>query len=115
MRRIESSLTFNTAADQAQAGWQAAKKVLRELPDGIGHAEARNLRKLFIEQENARRRSAEAWIERLSADRQAEGVLPYPNGAGRIADSITRNNLRETAKMMWSEDNEKVLTVMPKH
>lgn len=115
LRRIESSLTFNTAADQAQAGWQAAKKVLRELPDGIGYAEARNLRKLFIEQENARRRSAEAWIERLSADRQAEGVPPYPNDVGRIADSITRNNLRETAKMMWSEDNEKVLTVMPKH
>ena len=115
LRRIESSLTFNTAAGQAQAGWQAAKKVLRELSDGIGYAEARNLRKLFIEQENARRRFAEAWIERLSADRQAEGVPPYPNDVGRIADSITRNNLRETAKMMWSEDNEKVLTVMPKH
>ena len=114
-RRVESSLTFNTAADQAEAGWRAAEEVLRSLPESIGYAEARNLRKLFTEQENARRRSAEAWIERLSAGFRPEGAFPSPDDAARIAGSITRNNLRETAKMMWSEDNEKVLTVMPKH
>ncbi|WP_416190673.1 insulinase family protein [Neisseria sp. CCUG12390] len=112
--RIESHLTFDSPNGQAQADWQAAQKVLRGLPDGIGFSEARNLRKLFVEQENARRLKPDLWFERLVVSHQTYGDARYLNEIRQIPESFSRSGLRETAKLMWSEQNEQVLFMLPR-
>lgn len=111
--RIESRLSFNTSSAQAQAAWQTAQKVLEGLPDSIGFTEARNLRQLFVEQENARRRRPELWLERLVTSHQSYGDARYLTEIADIPAGFSRSRLRETAKLMWSAENEKVLFTVP--
>lgn len=113
-RRIDSSVTLNTAAAGVPQVWQRAQQVLHEMPDSIGFAEARNLRKLFVEQENLRRRKPELWLERLAASHQSYGDARYLTAIADIPATISRGNLRQTAAMMWSPQNEQTLMLMPK-
>ncbi|PSJ80195.1 M16 family metallopeptidase [Neisseria iguanae] len=112
--RIESRLSFNTSIGQAQTVWQTAQKVLANLPENIGFTEARNLRKLFIEQENTHRRKPELWLERLVKSHQNYGDARYLEEIKAIPQSFSRSQLRETAKLMWSAENEKVLLMTPR-
>lgn len=112
--RMQSHLSFNASSEQAQAAWQAAQKVLNGLPDNIGFSEARNLRKLFVEQENARRLKPELWLERLVTSHQNYGDARYLTEVPNIPATFSRNRLRETAKWMWSAENEKVLMMTPR-
>lgn len=112
--RMQSRLSFNTSSEQAQATLQTAQKVLNGLPDNIGFSEARNLRKLFVEQENARRRKPELWLERLVISHQSYGDARYLTEIPNIPASFSRGQLRETAKLMWSAENEKVLMMTPR-
>lgn len=113
-KELESSLTFNTAADAASESWNTARRVLKNLPDTIGYQEARNLRRLFVEQENARRRKPELWLERLAASHRYYGDARYLTAVADIPDRITRSSLRNTAAMVWSDKNEQVLLLTPK-
>ncbi|WP_165008153.1 M16 family metallopeptidase [Neisseria yangbaofengii] len=112
--RMQSRLSFNTSSEQARSAWQTAQKVLNALSDNIGFSEARNLRKLFVEQENARRRKPELWLERLVISHQSYGDARYLTEISNIPANFSRNQLRETAKLMWSAENEKILLMTPR-
>ncbi|ROV55851.1 M16 family metallopeptidase [Neisseria chenwenguii] len=103
-KRIETTLTFNTAANEAQSAWQAAQKVLHNLPDSIGFSQAAAMRKLAENLAERRKRSPDAMLDYMAA---------MGNSDGLSVPEFSRSSLRETAKLLWSAQNEQVLAVMP--
>lgn len=113
-RRVESILTFSTDTADVKQAWQTVETVLRGLPESIGYREAANLRKLFVAQENARRRRPQLWLERLVESHRNYGDLRYFSGMPNMPASFSRSGLRNTAKLMWSPDNEQILVMLPR-
>lgn len=113
-RRVMAELKLNVAPEQAAAALETARKVLQSLPAEVGFSEARQLGKLFVEQENLRRRKPELWLERLAVSHQNYGDARYLTSVQDVADSFSRGNLRATAKLMWSAENEQVLLMKPR-
>lgn len=113
-RRVMAELKLNVAPEQAEAALETARKVLQNLPSEVGFSEARQLGKLFVEQENLRRRKPDLWLERLAVSHQNYGDARYLTSMQDVADSFSRGKLRATAKLMWSAENEQVLLMKPR-
>lgn len=111
--RVESNLFFSTRPEQAAEAWHAAQQVLERLPENISKTEADNLRQLFIEQETKRQQDPEVWLERLAASHRHYGDARYLSRLPELHRTIIQTRLRQTAKLLWSTHNARVLLADP--
>lgn len=111
--RVESNLFFSTPPAQAAEAWQTAQQVLERLPENISKTEADNLQQLFIEQEAKRQQNPEVWLERLAASHRRYGDARYLSRLPDLHRTIIQTRLRQTAKLLWSTTNARVLLVDP--
>ncbi|WP_107879097.1 M16 family metallopeptidase [Neisseria animaloris] len=111
--RVESNLFFSTTPERAAEAWQAAQQVLTRLPENISKTEAYNLQRLFIEQEAKRRQNPEVWLERLAASHRHYGDARYLGRLPELHRTIIQTRLRQTAKLLWLEQNARALLIDP--
>ncbi|MDO5070359.1 MAG: insulinase family protein [Neisseria zoodegmatis] len=111
--RVESNLFFSTPPDKAAEAWETAHQILQRLPENLTKAEADNLQQLFIEQEAKRRQNPEVWLERLAASHRHYGDARYLSRLPQLHRTIIQTRLRQTAKLLWSTQNARVLLVDP--
>ncbi|QEY26643.1 M16 family metallopeptidase [Neisseria zalophi] len=111
--RVESNLFFSTAPEKASEAWEQAQQILQHLPENITKAEADNLQRLFIEQEAKRQKDPEVWLERLAASHKHYGDARYLSRLPQLHRTIIQTRLRQTAKLLWSSQNARVLLVDP--
>ncbi|MDO4878716.1 MAG: pitrilysin family protein [Neisseria sp.] len=111
--RVENELRFN--ADPARADDLARKavQVLAQMSGDISREEADNLRRLFVGQEAARRRDPAVWLDRLVQSHQKYGDARYLSRLPQLHHSITETRLRQTAALLWSAGNSRVLISDP--
>ena len=112
--RVESNLYFSTAPEKAAEAWQTAQEVLSRLPENISKADADNLQRLFIEQESKRQQDPEIWLERLAASHRRYGDARYLSRLPELHRTVIQTRLRQTAKLLWSNQNARVMLVDPK-
>lgn len=112
---VENQLYFNAEPQRAQELWQAAQRILQSMPEDISRNEAANLQQLFIEQEALRQKNPEVWLERLAVSHQKHGDVRYIRALPELKYSIIQTRLRQTAKLLWSEPNARILLIDPKH
>ncbi|KPN74495.1 M16 family metallopeptidase [Neisseria sp. 74A18] len=111
--RVESNLFFSTPPEQAAEAWETAQQILQRLPENITKAEADNLQQLFIEQEAKRQANPEIWLERLAASHRHYGDARYLSRLPQLHRTIIQTRLRQTAKLLWSTHNARVLLIDP--
>lgn len=111
--RVENELAFNSDPARAEALWQAAQHILRELPENITKTEADNLQQLFVEQEKRRRQDPKIWLERLAVSYQQYGDARYLVRLPELKYSIIQTRLRQTAKLLWAPQNARILFLDP--
>ncbi|KPN70831.1 M16 family metallopeptidase [Neisseria sp. 83E34] len=111
---VENQLYFNTEPQRAQELWQAAQRILQRMPEDISRIEAANLQQLFIEQEALRQKNPEVWLDRLAVSHQKYGDVRYIHALPELKYSIIQTRLRQTAKLLWSEPNARILLIDPK-
>lgn len=111
--RVESNLFFSTAPEKASEAWEQAQQILQHLPENITKAEADNLQRLFIEQETKRQKDPRVWLERLAASHKHYGDARYLSRLPQLHRTIIQTRLRQTAKLLWSSQNARVLLVDP--
>lgn len=111
--RVESNLFFSTQPEKAAEAWEAAQQIMLRLPENITKAEADNLQQLFIEQEAKRRTNPEIWLERLAASHRHYGDARYLSRLPQLHRGIIQTRLRQTAKLLWSTQNARVLLADP--
>ncbi|MBF0804088.1 MULTISPECIES: M16 family metallopeptidase [unclassified Neisseria] len=111
--RVESNLFFSTRPEQAAEAWQTARQILESLPENISKTEADNLQQLFIEQEAKRQQNPEIWLERLAASHRRYGDARYLSRLPELHRTIIQTRLRQTAKLLWSSPNARVLLIDP--
>lgn len=111
---VENQLYFNAEPQRAQELWQSAQKILQQMPEDISRSEAENLQRLFTEQEAQRSKRPEVWLERLATSHQKYGDARYIRDLPQLKYSIIQTRLRQTAKLLWSEPNARILLIDPK-
>ncbi|MCS4533441.1 M16 family metallopeptidase [Neisseria montereyensis] len=111
--RVESNLFFSTIPEKASEAWEQAQQILQSLPENITKAEADNLQRLFIEQEAKRQKDPKVWLERLAASHKHYGDARYLSRLPQLHRTIIQTRLRQTAKLLWSSQNARVLLVDP--
>ena len=114
LNRIENELVFNTEPARAEELWRIAQQVLEKLPDTISKTEADNLRQLFIEQEAKRQQNPYVWLDRLTQSDQKYGDARYLSALPNLHYTIIQTRLRQTAKLLWTSHNGRVLLSDPK-
>ncbi|MCP1661316.1 M16 family metallopeptidase [Neisseria perflava] len=111
--RVESELRFATTPDKADALWRLGESTLAALPQTISEQQVAPLRSQFVEQEKGRLKSPEIWLNRLVLSEQHLGDARYLREMDKLADSLTAEQLRATAKLLWNPQNRRVLIADP--
>lgn len=111
--RINSNLRFASEPARADALWQSADQVLQTLPENITQAEVDARRAEFIKAEAARIKSPETLLNRLMLSERHFGDARYLSSMHHLADSITLEQMRRTARLLWQPQNRRVLVIDP--
>ncbi len=111
--RIESELRFATTPDKAEMLWQLGERVLQNFPNTLTEAQAATLRAKLAEQESKRKESPETWLNRLILSQTHFGDARYLNNMANLSNSITLDNLRQTARLLWNSQNRRALIADP--
>ena len=110
---IESELRFATTPDKADDLWRLGESVLQKLPDTLNESHAQALKARLMEQEKQRVQSPETWLNRLILSETHLGDARYLHDMKQLANAITLDNLRQTAKLLWNPQNRRVMMADP--
>ena len=111
--RVESELRFATTPDKAEMLWQLGERVLQNFPNTLTEAQAAALRAKLVEQKSKRKESPETWLNRLILSQTHFGDARYLNNMASLPNSITLDNLRQTARLLWNSQNRRALIADP--
>lgn len=111
--RIDSSLRFASAPERADELWQTAERVLQRLPENITQAEVDAQRAQFAKAEAERSKTPETLLNRLILSERHFGDARYLSSMHTLSDGITLENMRDTARRIWSPHNRRVMVVDP--
>lgn len=114
-RRVESSLRFTTTPERADTLYRLADKVLQKLPDAVSESYAAEAAKQLVQAEKGRLKQPETLLNRLVLSEQHYGDARYLSEMHALPQSLTRENLRRAAALMWQPQNRRVLVIDPQN
>ncbi|MDG2949181.1 M16 family metallopeptidase [Exercitatus varius] len=112
--RIESELKFTTEPSKAESLIEAARAVLKDLPNMITAEDVKAAKSQFVQTEKQRLKEPVTWMNRLILSEEQFGDPHYLTEMQQLPNEITLAKLKKTAAAIYNENNQKIYILMPK-
>ena len=112
--RIESELKFSTEPSKAESLIEAARAVLKDLPNMITEEDVKTAKSQFMQTEKQRLKEPVTWMNRLILSEEQFGDPHYLTEMQQLSDNITLAKLKKMAASIYNENNQKIYILMPK-
>lgn len=109
---ITSQVKFSTDDTTAQSLADTAHQVLLNFWQTLDAQQVARLKQQFIKDETARLQNPATWLNRYALSHQVYGDARYVQTMHDLADDITLDNLQNTARLMWQDDNVRTLILL---
>lgn len=111
--RIETAIRFSTSPENADKLWKMADEVMQSFADSLNEKDATSIREDLAKGEKSRLQNADTWLNRLILSETYYGDARYLREMQTLADKATLPSLRQTARLMWSAENLRILVIFP--
>ncbi len=111
--RIESELSFTASPEKVKELVERAKTVLKNLGDSITEEDIKLARTQFKQAEQARLKESHVWLSRLILSEEQFGNPSYLKDMNYLGENISLENIKQIAKALYNEENQRIFTVMP--